>query len=117
MADGSAKLSGRDYEFQQSTPRRQSSVRKESLSGESHGVREEFQTEETQEFTRTSGPFKVISFIVIMLNRSSVVCAERRIIPNCTEANSYSFGRCKRKIDLTIIGVSKIEACQMCGEV
>ena len=49
MADGSAKLSGRDYEFQEPTLRRESTVRRESLSGESHGDREEFQPEETKD--------------------------------------------------------------------
>ena len=45
MADGTAKLSGRDYEFQESTPRRQWTVRKENFSGESHSDREEFRPE------------------------------------------------------------------------
>ena len=42
VADGSAKLSGRDYEFQEPTLRRESTVRREDLSGEPHGDREEF---------------------------------------------------------------------------
>ena len=46
MADGSAKKSGRDYEFQEPTLRRESTVRRENLSGESHGDREEFRLEE-----------------------------------------------------------------------
>ena len=33
VADGAAKLSVRDYEFQESTPRRQSTVMRENLSG------------------------------------------------------------------------------------
>ena len=49
MVDGTAKSSGRDYEFQESTPRRQSTVRRENLSGESHGDREEFQPEELKD--------------------------------------------------------------------
>ena len=49
MADGSAKLSGRDYEFQEPTLRRESTVRRENLSGESQGDREEFQLEETKD--------------------------------------------------------------------
>ena len=39
VADGSAKLSGRDYEFQEPTLRRESTVKRENLSGESHGDR------------------------------------------------------------------------------
>ena len=46
VADGSAKLSGRNYEFQEPTLRRESTVRRENLSGESHGDREEFRHEE-----------------------------------------------------------------------
>ena len=47
VADGSAKLSERDYEFQEPTLRRELTVRKENLSGESQGDTEEFQSEET----------------------------------------------------------------------
>ena len=49
VADGSAKLSGRDYEFQEPTLRREYTVKKENLSGESHGEREEFRPEETKD--------------------------------------------------------------------
>ena len=45
----SAKLSGRDYEFQEPTLRRESTVRRENLSGESQGDGEEFQLEETKD--------------------------------------------------------------------
>ena len=48
MADGAAKLSERDYEFQEPTLRREDTVRRENLSGESLGNREEFQSEETK---------------------------------------------------------------------
>ena len=49
VADGSAKLSGRDYAFQEPTRRRESTVRRENRSGESHGDREEFRPEETKD--------------------------------------------------------------------
>ena len=49
VTDGTAELSGRDYEFQEPTLRRQSTVRRENLSGESQGVREEFQPEEPED--------------------------------------------------------------------
>ena len=45
----SAKLSGRDYEFQEPTLREESTVKRENVNGESHGDREEFQPEETQD--------------------------------------------------------------------
>ena len=43
------KLSGKDYEFQEPTLRRESVVRREDLSGESHGDREEVRPEETKD--------------------------------------------------------------------
>ena len=46
VEDGSAKLSGKDYEFQEPTLRRVSTVTRESLSGESHGGRAKFRPEE-----------------------------------------------------------------------
>ena len=49
VADGLAKWSGRDYELPEPTLRRESTVRRENLSGESHGDREEFQPEETKD--------------------------------------------------------------------
>ena len=49
MANGSATSSGRDYEFQEPTRRRKFTERRENLSGESHGDREEFQPEETKD--------------------------------------------------------------------
>ena len=49
VADGSAKLPGRDYEFQEPTLRREFTVRRENLSGESHGDREEFELEESED--------------------------------------------------------------------
>ena len=49
VADDSAKLSWRNNEFQEPTLTRESTVRRETLSGESHGDREEFQPEETKD--------------------------------------------------------------------
>ena len=49
VADGSAKLSGRDYEFQEATLRRESTVKRDNLSGERQGDREECQPEEFDE--------------------------------------------------------------------
>ena len=57
VADGSAKLSGRSYEFQESTLRRLSTVRRENLSGESHDDREEFRPEETKDDARIHKDF------------------------------------------------------------
>ena len=49
VADGSAKLFGRDCEFQEPTLRPEYTVKRENLSGESHGGREEFRSEETKD--------------------------------------------------------------------
>ena len=49
VANDSAKLSGRDYEFQEPTLGRESTVKRENLNGESHGDQEEFQPEEAED--------------------------------------------------------------------
>ena len=49
MADGSANLSGRDYEFQEPTPGREQTIRRESLSGDLHGEAEESQPTESRD--------------------------------------------------------------------
>ena len=49
MADGSATLSVRDYEFQEPALRREHTVKRENFSGESQGDREEYQPEETDD--------------------------------------------------------------------
>ena len=81
VADGSAKLSGRDCEFQEPILRRESTVRRQNLSGESQGDREEFQPEEskkTKKSIKIFGLFNVISFIVIKLNRQfNYTCREK----------------------------------------
>ena len=57
MADGSTTLSGRDYEFQESTLRRESAVKRDNLSGESHGDRKEFRPEEKEDDAETQEDF------------------------------------------------------------
>ena len=54
-------LSGRNYEFQEPTLRREPTVRRENLSGESHGDREEFQLEETKGDAEARKDFLVYS--------------------------------------------------------
>ena len=61
VADGSATLSGRDYEFQGPTLRREFTVRRENLSGESHGDRKSFNLKKqkmTWKLGETSGLFQ-----------------------------------------------------------
>ena len=60
MADGSAKLSRRDYEFQETTLRRESTVRTENLRGESRGDREEFQLDEAKDDAEAGKDFRSI---------------------------------------------------------
>ena len=75
----------RDYEFQEPTLR---PVRRDNLSGESQGDREEFQPEETKddaEAREDFRSFKEISFIVNIIEpRVQFFRAERRIIPYST---------------------------------
>ena len=61
MEDGSAKISGRNYEFQEPALRRESTVRRENLSGESHRDREEFRLEEIRRWRRRSGIILIYS--------------------------------------------------------
>ena len=81
VADGSASLSGRDHEFQEPTLRREPTVRRKNLSGESQGDRESFNLKKqkmTQKLGKTFGLFKEISFIVIILNREfNCMCREK----------------------------------------
>ena len=49
VADGTAKLSGRDYDFRESTPRREQPVRSEDFSGELKGEPVEYQPTETKD--------------------------------------------------------------------
>ena len=84
VADGSAKISGRDYEFQEPTLRLESTVKRVNLSGESHGDREEFQPEELKddaEAQKDFGLLKRISFVVIILNREfNCACREKDLL-------------------------------------
>ena len=57
VADSSAILSGRDYEIQEPTLGREHTVKRENLSGESHGDREEFHPEETKDDAETQKDF------------------------------------------------------------
>ena len=87
MVHGLAKLSGRDYEFQEPTLRRESTVKRENLRGESHGDRAEFRPEESEEDAEARKEFwsfKDDSFVVIILNRDFNLRAERRIVPYFT---------------------------------
>ena len=57
VTDGSAKLSGRDDEFQEPFLRRKSTVKRENLNGESNDDRGEFQSEETKDDERIEKDF------------------------------------------------------------
>ena len=57
VADASAKLTEKDHEFQEPTLRRESTVRRESLSGKSRGDMEEFQPVESKDDTETRNNF------------------------------------------------------------
>ena len=49
VADGAAKLSGRDYEFREPTPRREKTVRRENFSGDTHVEAEESQRTDSRD--------------------------------------------------------------------
>ena len=81
-ADGTAKLSGRDYEFRVPTQRRDQLARSENLSGEIQCESEEFQpTESTDDAEAWSefGRSKVTSSIVITLNHEyNFMCRRKK---------------------------------------
>ena len=117
-ADGSAKLSGRNYEFQEPLWDGESTVRREILSGESHGDREEFQLVKkqhmTEESTRILGLTQKLGKNFIYRHhietRSSIARAEKRNISYSTEllwchqVNSCKSGDCTRKENLWLFG-------------
>ena len=72
----SSKLSGRDNEFKEPTLRREYTVRRENLGGESTWRIRRWRKSSINNF----GLFKDTSFVVIMLNREFNLCAERRTI-------------------------------------
>ena len=57
VADSSATLAGRDYDFQEPTLGREHTVKRENLSGESQGDRAEFHPEETKDDAETLKDF------------------------------------------------------------
>ena len=61
IADGTAKVSGRDCEFREPTPRREPTARRENLSGECHGDREESQPTEMRDDAEARADFWSIS--------------------------------------------------------
>ena len=87
VADGSANLSGTDCEFQEPTPRRESTVRRGNLSRESQGDREEFRPEESKDDEEVHKDFWSIQGDSIYRQRIEprIFRAERRIISHPTE--------------------------------
>ena len=85
------KLSGRNYEFPEPTLRREHTVRREKLSGESHGDRDEFQPEESEDGAQARKDSWSIQEDVIYRRhiepRVQFFCVKRRIIPYSTEAH------------------------------
>ena len=88
-ADGSAKLSGRNYKFQEPTMRRESIVRRENISGESQGDRRRVSTwriiKMTEESTRFFGLTQKLGNNFThrhhIESRSSIASAEKRTYP------------------------------------
>ena len=84
MADGSAKLSGRDYEFPEPTLRRKSTVKGERISAENlTAIGKSFDLKNkkmTQKLGKNFGLFKEDFIFVIILNRGFNLRAKKRII-------------------------------------
>ena len=127
MADGSPKLSGRDYEFQKPTLRRESTVRRENFSRESHGVGEEFPPEETKDDAETRKDFWSIQgdFIYrhLIEPRVQLYVPEEESFPiplNYTGVlrSTYTdLGIAQEKNEFMTIGSTEIEICQIRGRI
>ena len=92
MADGSAKLSGRDYEFHEPTLRREFTVRRENLSGESHGDGKGFDLKNkkmTQKIGNNWEKSRILHKISHIEPRVQRTCREKThsLFPRCTVLN------------------------------
>ena len=79
VADGSAKLSERDYKYQEPTLGREFTVRRERISAENFNLKKQ---KMTRKLEKTSGLFKEISFIIIILNRVRLYFPQEESFPN-----------------------------------
>ena len=126
VADGTAKLSGRDFEFRVPTPRREPTVRSEGFSRELHGESGESQPTESTDDAKpvpTSVRSKVTSSIVITMNLEfNSTCRRKKhsrfhsntlMLPGVLKVIWTS---CKKR-RLTITGMSiHASLCQTPGE-
>ena len=110
IADGTAKLSGRDCEFREPTLRREPTVRSEDLSGEIQGESEESQPAEPTDDAKAWRDFfwsiKMTSSIVITMNLEfNSLCRRRKhsLIPlkyiDVTRSTHTRSGSVTRKED------------------
>ena len=82
------KLTGRDYEFQEHTLRRESFVKRENPSGESHDDREEFRLEESEDDVEARKEFRTIQGDFIYCHHT-----DPRVQLTCQEKNHYLLPR------------------------
>ena len=88
FADGSAKLSGRDYDFREPTSRQEDTVRSESLSGEIQGETEVRQPAAMRDDAEASVDLWSIQGDFICRHQNEPrfqLCAKTRNIPYSTE--------------------------------
>ena len=127
-ADDTAKLSGRDHEFREPTPRREQTVRRENLSGESHGDREEIQPEESKDDAEKSqgllAHWRRFHLSLSHWTEGSIKCAWRIVHSLFHWSILMSPGHfiqiwtLHKNNELTITGMSmKTEVCQIRGQV
>ena len=89
IADGTAKLLGRDHEVRESTVRREQPVGSEDLSGEFHGESEEPQPTESKDDAEVRNTFWSLQGGFVYRHhaepRVQLLCAEGRNIPYSTD--------------------------------
>ena len=111
------KLSGRNYKFQEPTLRRESIVRRENISGESQGDREEFHPEESKRWRRNQQGFFGLTQKLGKIHLSSSYWTEivQLHVPRkdhilfdwiffwCHQVNLCRSGGCIRKANLCLL--------------
>ena len=122
VADGTAKLSGRDFESRVPTPRREPTVRSEGFSRELHGESGECQPTESKDDAEARADFWSIQVVITMNLEFNSTC--RRKKHSRFHSNTLMlpgvliliWTSCKKR-KLTITGMSILASlCQTAGE-
>ena len=112
-----AKLPERDYEFQEPTLRRKFTVRRENLSGESQGDKEEFQSEETKDDAEARKDFwSILGDFIYRRRKKNLSLFHWSILMSSSQL--VQIWTLHKKNELMTVGMStEAEICQIRGRV